>query len=265
MKVDRVVFCLNTSPLYSGMWDIVSKVYAKKTNLIPTLIFVGTQEEADREIKENYGEVYVLPRHDEFIVRKDLDWTVSWTLHWAVANMFPDDVCQSSGIDEIPCDDTMEKLCAQIPEGKYFFPLGPDPYGIKIVANGYGTGKGSDIKRILGIKDDLKEELARIWSKKDEFCSRVPQNHIDVRNRGWWGMDEAYISSVVYGHPDVVFLSQESAKAILNNRRIARNKGCTYDKEALKKGHYWSCHMVRPLSDPKNKKIIDQLIEDLGV
>ena len=233
--------------------------------MIPTLIFVGTQEEADREIKQEYGEVYVLPSHDEFVVRKDLDWTVPWTLYWAVANMFPDDVCTMSGIDELPCNNMMEQLCAQIPDGKYFFPMGPNPYGIDIVANGHNTGKGSDIKRILGIKDDLKEELERIWSTKDEFCARVPRNHRDVRARGWWGIDEAYISSVVYGHPDVLFLSQDSAQIFLKDRRINRNGECSYDREALKKGYYWSCHMVRPLSDPKNKKIIDQIMEDLEI
>jgi hypothetical protein len=136
---------------------------------------------------------------------------------------------------------------------------------MNIVANSHNTAKGSDIKRILGIKDDLKEELARIWSQKDEFCSRVPQNHRSVRGRGWWGMDEAYISSIVYDHPDVVFLSKEDCKTQLNDRRISRSFKCVYDKKALKNGQYWSCHMVRPLSDPKNKKIIDEILEDLEI
>lgn len=268
MKIDRVLFSLNASPLYRGMWDIVSKVYTQKTNMIPTLIFVGTQEEADAEIKESYGEVVVLPKHEKYIARPELDWTVPWTLYWATANLFPDDICTMSGIDEIPCNNLIEKIADQVPDDKILFPLGPDPYRSRppIVANGHNTAKGSTFKRVLKIEDDLEKELERIWSSKDEFCSKIPHNHAAVRGRKWWGMDEAYISTIVYGHPDCLFVDQASANTFLTSRRIQRNIGkCQYDPQKLKDGYYWSCHMMRPLTDPENLKITNDILRDLGI
>ncbi len=265
MNIDRIVFCLNASPLYSGMWDIVSKVYTQKTKYKPTLIFVGTKEELYNEVKHDYGEVYRVDPVPEYVVNPNLDWTVMWTCYWYMANKFPDDVCMLSGIDEIPCNNMVGEIAKQVPDDKYFFPLGPNPYGNNIVANGWSIAKGSVLKNVLGIEDDLRDELKRIWENKDDFCKRVPQNHHDVRSRGWWGMDEAYISSVVYGHPDTVFLSDADAKNLFFSRRITRNSMCSYDVEKMKQGAYWAVHMVRPITEESNKKIIDKILYDLDV
>ena len=40
---------------------------------------------------------------------------------------------------------------------------------------------------------------------------------------------------------------------------------CTYDATGLKNGEYWAVHMVRPITDPKNKEIIEKILVDLEV
>ena len=270
MKIKRVVFCLNNSPLYSGMWDIVSKVYTEKTDYIPTLIFVGTQKELEAEVKTSFGEVYRLDKHEEFVVRPELDWTVPWSLHWAIANMFPNDICLFTGIDEIPCNYILDGLIKDVDENKYIFMLGANPYRRPtdkklLVANGWSIAKGSVLKQVLGIKDNLKEELNRLWTTKHIYAAKIPDNHHALIAQNWWGIDEAYISTVVYDNPNVLFFNQESADQLFSHRKICRAQGCVYDREKLKNGYYWEVHMPRPLSDPKNKKIVENILTDLGI
>ena len=90
MKIDRVVFCLNSSPTYSGMWDIVSEVYTKHTNIKPTLVFSGTEKELLDEVKKDFGEVFLLPKYQSVVSNPSLDWSVTWTAFWAMANLFSD-------------------------------------------------------------------------------------------------------------------------------------------------------------------------------
>ena len=79
----------------------------------------------------------------------------------------------------------------------------------------------------------------------------------------WWGLDEAYISSKLYGHDKVVFMNDQWVDEQLQKRKICRGSNCNYDKQKLKERYYWTAHMVRPLSDPNNLKKILQLVEDL--
>ena len=270
MKIDRVVFCLNSSPLYSGMWDIVSEVYSKTTDFIPTLIFCGTKEEMQQEVKSEYGEVYLFPRYPEVIVNPNLDWSVTWTLYWAIANKFPDDVCLFSGIDEIPISSVLWDKIADIPDDKYVVPLGPHPYrkyGLDgIIATGHNCAKGHVFKKIFNIENNLKDELLRVWNLRFECSKRIPKNLFALQNnQQWWGLDEAYTSSIVYENPDVVFLKDDWIQENLQGRKIDRSTGCAYDIGLLKERYYWTAHLVRPLSVLNNKKIITQLLKDMGI
>tara|TARA_R110000824_G_scaffold122128_6_gene278847 strand:- start:2073 stop:2837 length:765 start_codon:yes stop_codon:yes gene_type:complete len=252
------------------MWDIVSEVYVKKTNYIPTLIFCGTQEELDSEIKGDFGEVYLLPRHPEVIVTPDYDWSVVWSLYWAIANKFPDDVCLFSGIDEIPITTVLWDKIGEIDEEKYVIPLGRNPYAkhnlYGIVANGHNCAKGSTFKKIFDIEDDLQTELNRVWNLRFECSRRVPQNLFALQNlQNWWGLDEAYVSSKVYEHEDVVFFDDQWAQRELFSKRICRGTGWKYDESKVQENYYWSAHMPRPLSDLNNKNKIIRLLETMGV
>ena len=270
MKIDRVVVCLNSSPLYSGMWDIISEVYAKTTSYVPTLIFCGTQKELSREVKSDFGEVYLLPRHPEVISARDYDWSVVWSLYWAIANKFPDDVCLFSGIDEIPISTALWDKIADVDDDKYVIPLGRNPYAkhnlYGIVANGHNVGKGSVYKEIFEIEDNLQTELARVWNSRYEFSKRVPQNLFALENlQNWWGLDEAYVSSKVYDHKDVVFFDDGWAQQELFAKRICRSTGWSYDEEKVKNNYYWAAHMPRPLSDPANMQRVEELLRTMGL
>ena len=270
MKIDRVVFCLNSSPVYSGMWDIVSEVYTKITDFTPTLIFCGTQKELEREVKSDFGEVYLFPRFPQVITNPNLDWSVTWTLHWAIANKFPNDVCLFSGIDEIPISSVLWDKLEKIPNDKYVVTQGTNPYkeyGFEgVIANGHTCGLGSTFKRIFEIEDDLEDELDRIWDSRYEFSKRIPQNLFNLeKKQEWWGLDEAYISSKVYDHPDVIFLEDDWVQKNLEDKKIDRSNGCIYDVNRLRERDHWTAHIVRPLSNLGNKKIVVQLLKDMGL
>tara|TARA_R100001129_G_scaffold141477_1_gene102704 strand:+ start:2918 stop:3706 length:789 start_codon:yes stop_codon:yes gene_type:complete len=261
MKLDRVVFALNSNPLYSGMWDIVSEVYSKKTSLIPTLLFVGTQDELEKEINFNFGEVYLLPKYEEFISNPSLDWTVTWSLYWGISNLFPNDFCLTSGMDEIPLSSALWDMIEPIDDSKFVVGLGPHPYGShKLIGSGQNSGKGSTYKKIFDIKDDLYEELKRIWDLKE----KLPR--ANLIGGSWWGLDEDYISTKVYNNSDVHFLDQDWVNNNLQSKKICRSRdGFGYNAELINNGFYWTAHMVRPLSDPNNQALIDKLLKDIRI
>ena len=264
MKIKRAVVCLNSSPLYSGMWDVVSKVYEETTDMIPTLIFCGTEEELKEEVKSDFGEVYLFPKHEDFIQKPDLDWTVTWTLFWAISNKFPNDVCCFSGIDEIPISSILWEKISELSEDKYVVGLGSHPYGnIRHAASGYNIAKGSTFKKILDIQDDLGLELERVWNLRFDLLNQKLGWSMD--RHGWWGMDEAYISSKLYDHPDVVFLDDEWVLQNLQSKKIDRSNNCSYDVDRLVKKDYWTAHLVRPFTDPNKKQIVTKLIRDMGI
>lgn len=260
MKVHRIVFCLNSSPIYSGMWDVVSEVYCKTTLLIPTLLFFGTKEELEKEVKSDYGEVYLFPKFEEFIANPTLDWSVTWSVHWAMANKFSEDICSFSGIDEIPLSTVLWDKIKAIDESKLVIGLGANPYGSNnLIASGHNFAKGSTYKKIFDIKDDLYEELKRIWDLKE----KLPR--ANIIGGVWWGLDEDYISTKVYNNSDVHFLDQDWINTNLQSKKICRSSGFNYCPEKLKNGFYWTAHMVRPLSDQNNKDLIYKLLKDLKI
>ena len=260
MKVDRIVFCLNSSPLYSGMWDIVAEAYCKTTSLIPTLLFFGTEEELEKEVKSDFGEVYLLPKFEEFIVNPSLDWSVTWSVHWAMANKFSEDICSFSGIDEIPLSTVLWDHIKTVDESKLIIGLGGQPYGTNnLIASGHNFAKGSTYKKVFDIKDDLYEELKRIWDLKE----KLPRAHLI--GGSWWGLDEDYISTKVYNNRDVHFLDQQWVSDNLQTKKICRSSGFSYCAEKLKDGFYWTAHMLRPLSDDNNQLKIDNLLKDAGI
>tara|TARA_R100001082_G_scaffold110310_1_gene89892 strand:+ start:224 stop:1021 length:798 start_codon:yes stop_codon:yes gene_type:complete len=264
MKIKRAVVCLNSSPLYSGMWDILAEVYEKTTDIIPTLIFCGTKDELEKEVKTDFGEVYIFPQYKEFVERPDLDWTVTWTLFWAIANKFPDDVCCFTGIDELPISAVLWEKISKIPDNKYIVGLGSKPYGdFEHIASGHNIGKGSTFKKILDIHSDLKVELNRVWELRYDL-SRCNFGW-NLEDNGWWGMDEAYISSKLYDHPDVVFIDNDWVSENLQSKKIDRMFNCSYDIHRLNTKDYWTAHLIRPITDPNKKEIVLRLLKDMGI
>ena len=273
MKINRVCVCLNSSPLYTRMWDIFSEVYTKTTDIIPTLFFCGTEEELDNEVKNNFGEVILLERFPEVIVNPALDWSVIWSLFWGIANYFPKEVCMISGVDDLPMSNIIWKSMEHIPDDKFVIPLGDNPYDIAsidksvhLIANGYTTGTGEVIKKLFNIDDNLRIELNKVWSNKHSFASKFPSNHANLAGwQRWWGMDEAYISTFVHGNSNVVFFDNEWVIKNIKDKKIDRATNFHYDIEKVKNGKYPFAHIPRPLTDTENMEKVSTLLKHMGV
>lgn len=259
--------------MYVGMWDIFSEVYTKTTEFIPTLFFCGTQEELDREVKKDYGEVVLLPKYPEVIVNPQLDWTVIWSLFWAAAHHYPEDVCLFSGIDDLPISTILWDSMKDIPDDKYVIPFGKNPYNIPsvdgtrhIIANGYNCGKGKTLKKIFHMSDNLQEELYKLWGNRHMFASQFPSNHANLNGwQRWWGMDEAYMSCFVHDHPDVVFLEDNFVKDKIQGIKIDRAEGFDYDLDKLNNREYSFAHIPRPLTDERNMDKVTKLLKDMEI
>tara|TARA_R100000664_G_scaffold18071_1_gene27067 strand:- start:2287 stop:3111 length:825 start_codon:yes stop_codon:yes gene_type:complete len=265
MKIKRMIMSLNNSKLYSGMWDMVAEIYEKTTDIIPTLIFCGTKEELDMEVKSGFGEVYRLNKYPNVVQDPNMDWSVTWAPFWAASNLFPDDVCCTSGIDVIPISDILWKKIDEIKDDKYVVGRGAKPYGnIGHVASGRNIAKGKTFKRVLEIEDDFEKELIKIWNLRMDLQAREGFNW-NLKNQKWWGLDEAYISSKVYENKDVVFIDAEWVLNNLSSKKIDRMFRCRYDLDRLKSKDYWHAHIVRPITNPQNYKIVQDLIKDMGL
>ena len=102
MKVDRVILGLTDNNIYSDFWNVFSPVWRLKYNIIPTLIFVGSDEGYNNQnVSDEFGDIIKVNSVPEVVVSEKLDWSVTWALFWA-ASQFPDDTIMTCGIDQLP-------------------------------------------------------------------------------------------------------------------------------------------------------------------
>ena len=98
MKVDRVILSSNNSKVYYDFWNPLSKVYKEKFGIIPTLIWVGTEEEKNNAgISSEYGEVIVVDPNPNYTIPSQCPWALFWATQF-----FQEEVCFICGIDEVP-------------------------------------------------------------------------------------------------------------------------------------------------------------------
>jgi len=254
MKIDRVIYCLNDNPTYTGFWNVFSRVWKLKYDIQPTLIYVGDSEEIQKnELSDEYGDIVCLPVVDEVVVDPNLDWSVTWGLFYG-ASLFKDDVCITSGIDQLPLTDKFFKFLenSEISNDAYVVGLAgayldlPD-----IHPSSYHVARGDVYKRIFGIDDDWSVEVKKVFSHRFKY-HRLPEN--------FWALDEAYSSEIINtcGSEIVLF---NMFHDYFNPHRLNRSSNLNYNKAALQAGEYSELHSVRPYED--YKEYIDTLISDL--
>ena len=101
MKIDRVIFCLNNNPVYTGLWNPISRAWKLKWGITPTLMFVGTEDELkSHDLSKEYGEIVRLNPVPEVVVNPSLDWSATWALFYG-ASLFPNEVVTLMGLDQL--------------------------------------------------------------------------------------------------------------------------------------------------------------------
>jgi|688.fasta_scaffold23718_9 hypothetical protein len=251
MQINRVLFCLNNNPIYTGFWNINSKIWSEKYNLKTTLFFVGDQTEFNNlNLSKNFGEVFFLPN-----LKQDLsngskrNWLVTWSLFYG-ATLFPNEVCLTSGIDQIPLGNHIFELADRYSD-KYLISFS-DAYNKleNLFPSSHHIALGSDFKKIFEIEDNWEEEALKVFNSKTRYKTLASD---------FWGLDEAYSSDMILKkrNENIVFVKDFFSE--WSHRRIdGRKDGMGYNKELLKKGYYSELHALRPYEQYKSQ--IDDIV-----
>jgi len=246
MKIDRVILCLNANTTYVGFWNRVSKVWRLLFKVKPTLIFVGTEEQVrDLGLSDRYGEIHILPP-DPVISNNTFTWDVTWGLFYG-ASMFPDDVCMTCGIDQIPLGSSMFwDEVAKVDDDKFVVGFGRAYGHDEWYPSSHLVAKGKKFKEIFNLTSDFRSEVKKVeeWGV----------NHCGIA----WGLDELYSGHILKHHPDTVFLE------IFNDwrgARIDRSGKKEYDMEKLTNYEYSELHAPRPYEE--HREYLDTIIESI--
>jgi len=268
MKINRIIFCLNNNNLYKGFWNVCSKtfkfVYPDAT---PTL-FIKTSKTEFEQLKsqnflsEEYGEVYRIEPVKEVILNDDRDWSTTWLLFYG-ASLFPDDICMTSGIDQLHLSNKFDKIIKNFTDETYYVAPGEFVYEFNkgkfpLYPSGLHIAKGSRFKEVLEIDDNFDTEIKKVFSKRNLFEGRLPKD--------LWALDEAYSSLLIdekikQGDNNIKFAPDFFWKGYWSPRRLCRSRKIVYDADKLKEGFYTEIHCPRPYEE--NKEILDKIVSDL--
>lgn len=252
MKIDRIIFCLNNNPTYTGFWNINSRIWAEKYDLKPTLFFVGEEEEFNSlNLSKNFGEVFFLPNLKQDLTNgSKRNWIVTWSLFYGIAKFFPDDVCLTSGIDQIPLGNHIFELANKY-SNKYLISFS-DAYNNRedLFPSSHHIASGIDFKNIFEISDNWEEEILKVYASREKY---------KTINQDFWGLDEAYSSEmIIKKRSDNIVLVKDFFSDWSNRRIDGRRNGMSYNRDLLKSGFYSELHALRPYEQYKSQ--IDDII-----
>lgn len=251
MKIDRVLFSLNNNKNYINFWNLNSKIWKLKFDVIPTLLYIGKKEEVSRlKLSEEFGEIYVLEDLQEDLCNGfSRKWYIPWSLFYG-ATLFPDEVCMTSGIDQIPLSNIFLEHIKEISEEKYIVGFS-DAYRKKdFFPSSHHVAKGEKFKKKFEILNNWTEEVYRVFRKKHEMKN--------LYDSGYWGLDESYSSIKICEKSTDVYFNNDFFHTTWKQRRIDRAYGLNYSFDKLKNGWYTELHAPRPLEKYYNE--IDKII-----
>jgi hypothetical protein len=254
MKIDRVLLSSNNNKLYYEFWNHVSKVYREKFDLIPTLIWVGTEEEKIKcEISEEYGEVIIVAPNKNYSVNSQCTLATYWATQF-----FPDEVCFICGIDEIALSGRfIKEMIKEFSDDDYLM-LIADAYQNQhwsiqnsVSPSGYHVGKGKIFLDIYKFEKEFSETIEIVMS------SKILQKYLESNRGGYhsenlnWGMDETYISQKLREYNGNYKIISLNNFKIMESTRIEcfRIVETPYDMDKLRNGEYSHSHLCRPFSN----------------
>jgi|10_taG_2_1085330.scaffolds.fasta_scaffold14782_2 hypothetical protein len=254
MKIDRVIFCLNDNETYTGFWNPFSRVWSQKFDIKPTVIFVGTEQELEKNnLSEQWGDIVRLDPIPEVVVNPTLDWSVTWALFYG-PTLFPDEVCMTSGIDQLPLSTKFFDIINKHDNDKYVVGFAGACLELPhICPSSHHVAMGEMFKEIYEIEESWRLEVSKVYSQREKYDR--------LEDGSFWGLDEAYSSDLLMHceNPNIVY------ENIFHNRwnpyRLCRSRNISYNPDKLKRGYYSELHSVRPYE--QHKEYIDGLVRVL--
>lgn len=271
MKIDRVIIPLNNNSVYTGFWNVFAPVWKNHYNIIPTMIFVGSQSEFDaNNFDKSYGDVIRLDPIPE-VQDGYPDWSVTWSIIYG-ASLFNDDICITHGIDQLPLSSYFFDRVNEVQDDKFIVGFG-DAYSHydKNTLGYYNTvtnvmypsshlvGKGSLFKDIYEVEESWQSEIKKVYGTREKY---ILKNKMYTRD-SLWGLDECYSSEKISQYEDrskiVLF---DFFWSYWHPKRLDRELGLhNYKCNLIMSGQYSELHAPRPYH--RNKIAIDGIIQCL--
>lgn len=244
MKIDRVILSSNNNPLYFNFWNGLSKVYFEKFNIIPTLIWFGSEQEfKDNNLSTEFGEVVFAKGNDKY----PLPFQTTWALFY-FTNLYPKDVCMTIGIDQVPLSNMfLNEPIKDFSNDSYNMLIADAylPHHWSVVGGAsptaYHIAKGETFNKVYQFEKTFESEIEKI-------CNSGVQAFWET-TEGRWGIDETYSSSKLREYKGEI--NSLNKFGLLCERRIEceRHKETVYDLQRLKDGWYSESHLCRPFTN----------------
>lgn len=255
MKVNRVIMSSDANPLYCDFWNPLSRVYAEKFGIRPTLAWLGTAEQADEMgISNIWGDVKYVAPHPDYLI----PWQATWVNFW-LTQFYPDEVCLIIGIDQVPLSRLFLDMVQNLPDNDYAM----------LIADAYKpndwthTASPSSYHIAMGATFNKAHQFDPIFHREIEKVRNSGIQAFWESGDGMWGIDESYsCHNLRQGRVNVQAFDRFD---LLVQRRIEceRWKEPDYDRALLEQGWYSESHLCRPYA--AHKEWIDKLFNNIPV
>lgn len=255
MKVNRVILALNNNPLYCKMWNLVSYVWKTKFDIIPTLIFNGTEKEfLSNNFNFDYGEFKIINKINE-VSESNPDWSVTWSLFWG-ASQYKDDICMLCGADQIPITNFFFEKIKEVQDDKFVvgFADAYQNYTEKTLGyfntqtnvlypSSHLVGKGYMFEKIFHTDNDWEKEIYKVFQSRSRYYLN---NHYYPGKL--WGLDECYASEKIsiFEHKDSIIYLDIFWNFWQKRRMDCQHSAYNVNLDLVKEGYYSeiSCKQV---------------------
>lgn len=255
MRVNRVIMSSDPNPLYCDFWNPLSKVYAEKFGITPTLAWLGTKEQAEVcGISDKYGEIVYVETHAGYLI----PWQATWVTFW-LTQFYQNDTILTMGIDQVPLSRLFLDMVENLDENDYAMLISdaymPNYWTETASPTSYHIAKGSTYENAHQFDANFHREIEKVRNSGIKAFWETGD--------GMWGIDESYsCHNLRQGRVNVVAMDNFS---LLVQRRIEceRWKEPDYNINLLQQGWYSESHLCRPYS--AHKEWIDKLFNDIPV
>lgn len=236
MKLDRVIFCLNNNPNYgAGFWNINSKIWKLVFGIKSTIVYLGNiEDETYKKLSNEFGDILVLPE-----IKNYSNWYVPMSVFYTIANYYPEEVCMTCGIDQIPLGSkNFINLIESTPEDYYLIGFGRAYGHSNYYPSSHMVARGSIFKKALKIEDSWELEVERLknYGLKINFVE--------------WGIEEKFLGHLLNNYENKI-IPPDSFFSNWNSLRLARSSSLVYDENLLLQNHYSELHSPRPFDSHK--------------
>ncbi len=254
MKIDRVLLASNENINYYPFWNILCKVYKENFNIQPTLIWFGEEADIDRlGLSREYGDIIIQEPNPNY----EIGWQTTYAPFF-YTKLFPNDVCTTMGIDQIPLSDMFFIEMIKDASDDEYVTLIDDAYRPIYWANPNGTSpsayhiaKGSIFNTVYNFESNFTDEITKLYNTKVER-DYDPNDAFWASGEGKWGMDESYTSKKLREYRDnggkihCYGSFRKLAKRRIECYRVVETP---YDDDKLISGFYSESHLCRPYTN----------------